>query len=85
MQFVLSSSVLWRHDNNSFAFQNGARGIHTAAMKGHVSVINTLLAKGENVDAATNVMIKMLFRILYHTSVDFLRIENSRTTIQLFT
>ena len=24
-------------------------------MKGHVSVINTLLAKGENVDAATNV------------------------------
>ena len=58
-------------------------------MKGHVSVINTLLAKGENVDAATNVMIKMLFRILYIIIilqyVDFLRIENFRTTIQLFT
>ena len=56
---------LCRHDYNLFVFQNGARGIHTAAMKGHVSVINTLLAKGENVDAATNVIINMLFRILY--------------------
>ena len=37
------------------AYQDGARGIHTAAMKGHVSVINTLLNKGENVDATTNV------------------------------
>ena len=36
--------------------RNGARGIHTAAMKGHVAVINTLLAKGENVDAVTNVI-----------------------------
>ena len=35
--------------------RNGARGIHTAAMKGHVAVINSLLAKGENVDAVTNV------------------------------
>ena len=25
--------------------RNGARGIHTAAMKGHVAVINSLLAK----------------------------------------
>ena len=38
-----------------FPCRNGARGIHTAAMKGHVAVINTLLAKGENVDAVTNV------------------------------
>ena len=38
-----------------FLYQSGARGIHTAAMKGHVSVINTLLQKGENVDAVTNV------------------------------
>ena len=37
--------------------RNGARGIHTAAMKGHVAVINTLLNKGENVDAVTNVII----------------------------
>ena len=36
--------------------RNGARGIHTAAMKGHVAVINSLLSKGENVDAVTNVM-----------------------------
>ena len=36
--------------------RNGARGIHTAAMKGHVAVINSLLAKGENVDAVTNVI-----------------------------
>ena len=35
--------------------KDGARGIHTAAMKGHVSVINTLLNRGENVDAVTNV------------------------------
>ena len=38
-----------------YFFQNGARGIHTAAMKGHVAVINTMLSKGENVDAVTNV------------------------------
>ena len=36
--------------------RNGARGIHTAAMKGHVAVINSLLSKGENVDAVTNVI-----------------------------
>ena len=35
--------------------RNGARGIHTAAMKGHVAVINSLIQKGENVDAVTNV------------------------------
>ena len=40
---------------NIFPKKSGARGIHTAAMKGHVSVINTLLQKGENVDAVTNV------------------------------
>ncbi len=33
---------------------HGARGIHTAAMKGHVAVINAILAKGENVDVLTN-------------------------------
>jgi hypothetical protein len=38
-----------------FFVQNGARGIHTAAMKGHVAVIQTMLSKGENVDAVTNV------------------------------
>ena len=41
--------------------RNGARGIHTAAMKGHVAVINTLLNKGENVDAVTNVIIYLYF------------------------
>ena len=41
--------------NNLTISQDGARGIHTAAMKGHVSVINTLLHRGENVDAVTNV------------------------------
>ena len=40
--------------------RNGARGIHTAAMKGHVAVINTLLTKGENVDAVTNVSITII-------------------------
>ena len=37
--------------------RNGARGIHTAAMKGHVAVINSLIAKGECVDAVTNVSV----------------------------
>ena len=36
-------------------FQSGARGIHTAAMKGHIPVIKNLLRKGENVDAVTKV------------------------------
>jgi ankyrin repeat protein len=31
----------------------GARSIHTAAREGHVSVVNTLIKKGENVDART--------------------------------
>ena len=35
--------------------KSGARGIHTAASKGHVAVVNSLIVKGENVDAATNV------------------------------
>lgn len=33
----------------------GARSIHTAARKGHVGIINTLLQKGEHVDVTTNV------------------------------
>ena len=37
--------------------KSGARGIHTAASKGHVAVVNSLIVKGENVDAATNVNI----------------------------
>ena len=37
--------------------KSGARGIHTAASKGHVAVVNSLIVKGENVDAATNVKI----------------------------
>ena len=44
--------------------RNGARGIHTAAMKGHVAVINTLLTKGENVDAVTNVSITIITYIV---------------------
>jgi ankyrin repeat protein len=31
----------------------GARGIHTAAKEGHVSVIDTLIKKGEHVDTKT--------------------------------
>ena len=31
----------------------GARSIHTAAKEGHVNVVNTLVRKGENVDART--------------------------------
>ena len=31
----------------------GARSIHTAAREGHVSVVNTLIKKGESVDART--------------------------------
>ena len=34
--------------------QSGARSIHIAARKGHVPVIQTLLLKGEQVDATTN-------------------------------
>ena len=32
----------------------GARGIHIAAKEGHVNVIKTLLAKGEQIDAKTS-------------------------------
>ena len=39
--------------------KSGARGIHTAASKGHVAVVNSLIVKGENVDAATNVNISL--------------------------
>ncbi|KZS01165.1 Notch-regulated ankyrin repeat-containing protein, partial [Daphnia magna] len=35
--------------------KSGARSIHIAARKGHVGVIQTLLLKGEQVDATTNV------------------------------
>ena len=48
--------------------RNGARGIHAAAMKGHVAVINTLIAKGECVDAVTNVSVNQaLFQRTYIT------------------
>ena len=40
--------------------KSGARGIHTAASKGHVAVVNSLILKGENVDAATNVSNKQM-------------------------
>ena len=33
----------------------GARCIHTAAQRGHVGVVNSIIQKGENVDATTNV------------------------------
>lgn len=39
----------------------GARSIHTAARKGHVGIINTLLQKGEHVDVTTNVSSKIYF------------------------
>ena len=46
--------------------RNGARGIHTAAMKGHVAVINSLIAKGECVDAVTNVSVNQaIFQCTY--------------------
>ena len=35
-------------------FSRGARGIHVAAQKGHVSVIHAMIAKGEDVNAQTN-------------------------------
>ena len=38
----------------SIYFRYGARGIHTAAMRGHVAVISTLVEKGEDVDCVTN-------------------------------
>ena len=44
--------------------KSGARGIHTAASKGHVAVVNSLIVKGENVDAATNVNISPEFQQL---------------------
>ena len=31
----------------------GFRALHTAALKGHVSVVNSLIAKGEKVDMKT--------------------------------
>ena len=48
--YVIFLKVFFCYCNFSelFLYQSGARGIHTAAMKGHVSVINTLLQKGEN-------------------------------------
>ena len=44
--------------------KSGASGIHTAASKGHVAVVNSLIVKGENVDAATNVNISPEFQQL---------------------
>jgi hypothetical protein len=38
-------------------------------MKGHVSVINTILSKGENVDAVTNVSHKIVLRYVSVLSV----------------
>ena len=51
--------------------RNGARGIHTAAMKGHVAVINSLIAKGECVDAVTNVSVNqaLLFNFRHFFNV----------------
>ena len=40
--------------------KSGARGIHIAASKGHVAVVNSLILKGESVDAATNVSNKQM-------------------------
>lgn len=67
--------------------RNGARGIHTAAMKGHVSVINSLIAKGENVDAVTNVsflkivclfLLRFFFRITIQPCIWLWSRENRR-------
>ena len=49
--------------------KQGARCIHTAAQRGHISVVNSILTKGEHVDATTNVSkygwfkFEFLFRI----------------------
>ena len=40
--------------NNYLYNRNGARGIHTAAQKGHVGVINAIILKGEDVNVLTN-------------------------------
>ena len=48
--------------------KSGARGIHTAASKGHVAVVNSLIVKGENVDAATNVNITSIGHTYFHNS-----------------
>ena len=45
--------------------KSGARGIHTAASKGHVAVVNSLILKGESVDAATNVSNKQMKRKVF--------------------
>ena len=45
--------------------KSGARGIHTAASKGHVAVVNSLIVKGENVDAATNVSFRQFWSHIY--------------------
>lgn len=37
--------------------KRGARSIHTAARYGNISIINTLIQKGEKVDVTTNVSI----------------------------
>ena len=53
--------------------KSGARGIHTAASKGHVAVVNSLIVKGENVDAATNVLIDIdLQNLKQNIEIDFL-------------
>lgn len=46
----------------------GARSIHTAARKGHVGIINTLLQKGEHVDVTTNVRKKRQKFVALHNS-----------------
>lgn len=47
--------------------KGGARSIHTAARKGHVGIINTLLQKGEHVDVTTNVSkIKILIQVVIY-------------------
>ena len=70
--------------------KSGARGIHTAASKGHVAVVNSLIVKGENVDAATNVSTKLywtqsvirhLFQIQDNYTALHLAVESGKSSV----
>lgn len=66
--------------------KSGARGIHTAASKGHVAVVNSLIVKGENVDAATNVNIGPSFPSLIFCAQDnytalHLAVESGKSSV----
>ena len=47
--FLLSVAIML------FIFQNGLNALHLASKEGHVQVVNEMLRRGANVDAATKV------------------------------